>query len=257
MTEPADRPTTRQPIDAAANQPAGAATPSDRSGPGSDAHVPLLQAVELTRYYADGDVTAVRDVSLQIDQGQYVALVGKSGSGKSTLLNLLGGLDRPSSGQVRYRGQDLALQADLTEFRRHQLGFVFQSFHLISVLTAVQNVQMPMFGGGLVSAARRSRALQLLDQVGMSHRANQRPPKLSVGERQRVAIARALANQPAILMADEPTGNLDSGTAESIFTLFDDLHAAGTTILLITHDSALARRAQRTIRLVDGRLAGD
>ncbi len=215
---------------------------------------PLLTASSVTRYYTDGDVTAISDVSLAINRGEYVALVGKSGSGKSTLLNLLGGLDLPSSGQVRYRGQDLAKLGDLTDFRRCELGFVFQSFHLISVLTALQNVQMPMFGCGLSATARRQRALQLLAQVGMSHRTHHRPLKLSVGERQRVAIARALANEPAILMADEPTGNLDTATAESIFALFDRLHAAGTTILLITHDPALAARAGRTIRLVDGRL---
>lgn len=217
-------------------------------------HQPLLEAVGVGRYFADGNVTALQDIDLQIDAGQYVALVGKSGSGKSTLLNLLGGLDHPTSGSVRFRGQDLSVMGDPSRFRASQLGFVFQSFHLVPVLTAEQNVQLPMFESPLGAAQRRQRAAELLALVGMSHRTAHRPQKLSVGERQRVAIARALANRPALLLADEPTGNLDSRTAEDIFALLDTLHAEGMTLLLVTHDPLLARRAQRTVTLHDGRL---
>ena len=216
--------------------------------------VPLLEAVEVTRYFEDGQVTALQDVSLQIDAGDYVALVGKSGSGKSTLLNLLGGLDNPTSGTIRYRGKDVSEFGDPARFRSSELGFVFQSFHLISVLTAEQNVQMPMFESSLRAPERRARAAELLERVGLTHRARHLPQQLSVGERQRVAIARALANRPSLLLADEPTGNLDSSTAESIFSLFDSLHADGMTLLLITHDPLLSERAQRTWTLRDGRL---
>ncbi|TVQ02961.1 MAG: ABC transporter ATP-binding protein [Planctomycetaceae bacterium] len=216
--------------------------------------VPLLEAVAVTRYFEDGQVTALKDVSLQIDSGDYVALVGKSGSGKSTLLNLLGGLDHPTSGAIRYRGKDLSEFGDPAQFRSSELGFVFQSFHLISVLTAEQNVQMPMFESSLRAPERRERAAELLERVGLTHRARHLPQQLSVGERQRVAIARALANRPSLLLADEPTGNLDSSTAESIFALFDSLHADGMTLLLITHDPLLSERARRTWTLRDGRL---
>lgn len=216
--------------------------------------VPLLQAEGVSRHFTDGNVTAVRDVSLQIDEGEYVALVGKSGSGKSTLLNLLGALDQPTSGTIRFRGQDLAQFGDLARFRSSQLGFVFQSFHLVSVLTAEQNVQLPMFETGWTAAQRQTRARQLLDRVGLSHRATHRATKLSGGERQRVAIARALANEPALLLADEPSGNLDSATAQAIFELFDALHRDGMTLLLVTHDPLLAARADRIITLSDGQV---
>lgn len=216
--------------------------------------IPLLQADGVSRHFADGNVTAVRDVSLRVDPGEYVALVGKSGSGKSTLLNLLGALDRPSRGTIRFRGRDLAEFGDLARFRSSQLGFVFQSFHLVPVLNAEQNVQLPMFESSLTAAERRARARRLLELVGMSHRATHRATKLSVGERQRVAIARALANEPALLLADEPTGNLDTATAQSIFELFDALHREGMTLLLVTHDPLLAQRADRIITLADGQL---
>jgi len=218
---------------------------------------PLIEAIQVSRFFADGNVTALQDVSLQIKKGEYAALVGKSGSGKSTLLNLLGGLDHPTSGRIRFNGRDLSDFGDPAHFRSTQLGFVFQSFHLVSVLTAEQNVQLPMFESSLTAAQRQTRARELLDLVGMSHRIGHRPQKLSVGERQRVAIARALANHPALLLADEPTGNLDSATAQSIFELFDSLHAGGMTLLLVTHDPLLAGRAQRTITLVDGKIAAD
>ena len=218
---------------------------------------PLLEATGVSRFFADGNVTALHEVSLQVQRGEYVALVGKSGSGKSTLLNLLGGLDHPTAGTVRFDGQDLAQHRDLARFRSSHLGFVFQSFHLVPVLTAEQNIQLPMFETTLTAPQRRQKARELLDQVGISHRRKHRPPALSVGERQRVAIARALANSPSLLLADEPTGNLDSVTAEAIFELFDRLHRDGMTLLLVTHDPLLAQRAQRTLTLRDGRLATD
>ncbi len=218
---------------------------------------PLVEADTVSRYFVDGDVTAVSDVSFRIVAGEYVALVGKSGSGKSTLLNLLGGLDSPTGGTIRFAGRDLADFGDPANFRSSQLGFVFQSFHLVSVLTAAQNVQLPMFETDLSARQRRQRAAELLELVGMSHRADQRPQKLSVGERQRVAIARALANRPALLLADEPTGNLDSSTADSIFRLFDSLHGDGMTLLLVTHDKLLAERADRVLTMSDGRLLSD
>jgi ABC-type lipoprotein export system ATPase subunit len=226
-------------------------------GQAFDPSVPLLEAAHLSRHFIDGQVTALRDVSFKIHEGEYAALVGKSGSGKSTLLNLLGGLDSPTTGTVSFRGQDLAGLGDLARFRSAQLGFVFQSFHLVSVLTAEQNVQLPMFETTMTPAQRKSRAREMLARVGLSHRANHRPQKLSVGERQRVAIARALANRPALLLADEPTGNLDSVTAESIFALFDSLNRDGMTLLLVTHDPILAARSHRTLTLHDGQLVSD
>jgi ABC-type lipoprotein export system ATPase subunit len=226
-------------------------------GQAFDPSVPLLEAAHLSRHFIDGQVTALRDVSFKIHEAEYAALVGKSGSGKSTLLNLLGGLDSPTTGTVSFRGQDLAGLGDLARFRSAQLGFVFQSFHLVSVLTAEQNVQLPMFETTMTPAQRKSRAREMLARVGLSHRANHRPQKLSVGERQRVAIARALANRPALLLADEPTGNLDSVTAESIFALFDSLNRDGMTLLLVTHDPILAARSHRTLTLHDGQLVSD
>lgn len=219
--------------------------------------IPLLEASGVSRYFVDGQVTALSDLDLRIESGEYLALMGKSGSGKSTLLNLLGGLDEPTAGTIRYRGRPLSEFGDPASFRSAELGFVFQSFHLISVLTAEQNVQMPMFEGSLRAKERRERARELLERVGLSHRADHLPRRLSVGERQRVAIARALANRPSLLLADEPTGNLDSATAEAIFGLFDSLHAEGITLVLVTHDPLLAKRAQRTVTLHDGRLISD
>jgi len=228
---------------------------TDGHRPSEPAPAVLIEAIGVSRFFPDGHVTALRDVSLAINEGEYVALVGKSGSGKSTLLNLLGGLDHPTCGVIRFRQRDLADYGDPAHFRSSQLGFVFQSFHLVSVLTAEQNVQLPMFESTRSASQRQARARELLDLVGMSHRLHHRPQKLSVGERQRVAIARALANNPALLLADEPTGNLDSATAESIFQLFDSLNRSGMTLLLVTHDPMLAQRAGRTITLRDGEIA--
>jgi putative ABC transport system ATP-binding protein len=217
-------------------------------------NTPLIVAERLSRYYPDGKVHALINVSLTIDRGQYVAIVGPSGSGKSTLLNLLGGLDRPNGGYIVFDGARLE-SANLDSFRANKIGFVFQSFYLLPTLTAAENVQVPMFESRLAARARRSKALELLELVGMAQRATHLPNQLSVGERQRVALARSLANDPAVLLADEPTGNLDSHTADEILTLFDELHAErGMTIVMITHDPHAAAKAERTVHLCDGRI---
>ncbi len=217
--------------------------------------IPLLRTEHLGKAYPDGQVTALVDVSLSIGRGEYVAIMGQSGSGKSTLLNLLGALDRPSIGEVFFDGQPLSAIPDLDRFRAEKLGFVFQSFFLLPTLTAVENVQIPMFEGPLSARRRADKARELLRMVGMGHRMNHRPGQLSVGERQRVAIARALANDPILLLADEPTGNLDSKTADEVLDLFAHLHRdKGMTIVLVTHGQEVAERAERILRMRDGRL---
>ncbi len=216
---------------------------------------PILSVENVSKHYPDGNVTALDRVSLAVYPGDYLAIVGTSGSGKSTLLNLLGALDEPSSGQVLFTGKPLGEWGSLDRFRSQQIGFVFQSFFLLPVLTALENVQVPMFEADYSIAQRKERAHQLLALVEMDHRADHLPRQLSVGERQRVAIARALANDPPIVLADEPTGNLDSRTGHAIFDLLDRLHRErGKTIVLITHDPQLAERAARVVRIRDGRL---
>jgi putative ABC transport system ATP-binding protein len=216
----------------------------------------LLRTENLSRVYADGSVTALVDVSIDIRRGEYVAIMGPSGSGKSTLLNLLGGLDQPSSGTVYFGERSLAAMPSIDEFRARSIGFVFQSFYLLPTLTAVENVQIPMFESGLIARQREAKAYELLESVGMKHRATHLPMQLSVGERQRVAIARALANDPPLLLADEPTGNLDSHSGSDVLDLFDVLHRErGMTLVVITHSQEVADRAERTIWIRDGRLA--
>jgi putative ABC transport system ATP-binding protein len=218
----------------------------------------LLRADRLSRTYPDGHVNALYDVSVCIRRGEYVAIMGPSGSGKSTLLNLLGSLDQPTGGEVYFDGQPLSTMRSLDEYRSKHLGFVFQSFHLLPTLTAVENVQVPMFEGPLSARQRARKAAELLATVGMSHRANHLPVRLSVGERQRVALARALANDPALLLADEPTGNLDTKTADEVLGLFDRLHRErGMTLVVVTHSPEVAERAERTLRIRDGRLVAD
>lgn len=218
----------------------------------------LFRTEHLCKLYPDGQVHALEDVGINIRRGEYVAIMGPSGSGKSTLLNLLGALDKPTSGEVFFDGQPLSRMRNLDRLRVQKFGFVFQSFHLLPILTAVENVQVPMFEGTLGAAARVRKAKELLALVGMEHRFNHLPQKLSVGERQRVAIARSLANDPIALLADEPTGNLDSVSAEGVFELFAHLHhEQGMTIVLITHDEEFGRRAQRTIRMQDGHIKSD
>jgi putative ABC transport system ATP-binding protein len=217
--------------------------------------VPLLEARAVSRTYDDGAVRALNDVSFTISRGEYVAIMGPSGSGKSTLLNLLGALDHPSHGEIRFEGQSLCGRTDLDRFRARTIGFVFQSFHLLPTLTALENVQIPMFEGPLDRRSRVRKAEELLCLVGLSHRLKHVPQKLSVGERQRVAIARSLANDPLMLLADEPTGNLDSHAGADVLDLFDRLHRErGVTLVVITHGAEVAARAERTIWIRDGQI---
>ncbi len=233
------------------------AEPLDAEADGPAAE-PLLRTERVYKTYDDGDVHALVNVNLRIDPGEYVAIMGPSGSGKSTFLNILGALDTPSTGEVYFEGQPLSRMPNLDKFRAQKVGFVFQSFYLLPVLRAIENVQVPMFETSMGAGEREEKALELLDTVGLSHRRNHVPHSLSVGERQRVAIARALANDPAILLADEPTGNLDSTSAEGIFELFARLHRErGMTIVLITHDDELGRRAHRLVRMRDGHVISD
>jgi putative ABC transport system ATP-binding protein len=211
------------------------------------------------RAYGNGAaaVDAVRDVDLEIERGEFVAIVGPSGSGKTTLLQLLGGLDRSTSGEVRFEGQDLARLGDteLTALRLRTIGFVFQQFNLIPTLTAAENVEVALAPSGLPAEERRARVRELLETVGLAPRSEHLPSQLSGGEQQRVAIARALANRPHVLLADEPTGNLDTSTGEEIVALLQALSVEkGHTVLLITHDAGVAERAGRVIRMQDGRL---
>jgi ABC-type lipoprotein export system ATPase subunit len=215
----------------------------------------VLKVEHISRVYADGEVTALADVSLEIRRGEYLAIVGPSGSGKSTLLNMLGALDRPTSGEIFFEGQPHSTLSDLDGFRSQKLGFVFQSFYLLPTLTAVENVQVPMFESNLRAGERVARAKELLEGVGLAHRLNHLPAKLSVGERQRVAIARALANRPSLLLADEPTGNLDSKSGKDVLALFDKLHREqGMTLVVITHSDEVAKRAERIVSIRDGRI---
>jgi len=218
----------------------------------------LLRADRLSKTYADGQVRAVVAVSFTVRRGEYVAIAGPSGCGKSTLLNLLGGLDTPDEGEVLFEEQSLATIRNLDAFRSTKIGYIFQSFLLFPTLRAIENVQVPMFGGNLSAAGRAAKASRLLAEVGLSHRLYHLPSRLSVGERQRVAIARALANDPPILLADEPTGNLDSKTSGEVLDLFDRVRAdRQVTLIVVTHSDMLARRATRILKLLDGRLEGD
>ena len=224
----------------------------------SPAEAPILRTEHVTKLYTDGQVCRLDDVSLEIYRGEYLSIMGHSGSGKSTLLNMLGMLDRPTAGEVFLDGQPVSQVRNLDSLRAQKIGFVFQSFYLLPVLSALENVQVPMFEGKLPVTERPKKALELLDLVKLGHRVNHLPLQLSVGERQRVAIARALANEPLLLLADEPTGNLDSKSADTVFDLFAQLHRErGMTIVLITHSEDLGVRAERIVRMEDGRLLSD
>ncbi len=204
-------------------------------------------------------VRAVDDISLRVDKGEFVAIVGPSGSGKSTLLNLIGALDRPTSGSVHIAGTDISelRDSELTAVRGRRIGFVFQSFNLLDSVDATENVGLGLMYAGISSRRRRTKAVEALERVGLGHRLDHRPSRLSGGERQRVAIARALVGNPALVLADEPTGALDSRTGEQIVSLFHDLNREGATIVLITHDRALASSLPRCVSLLDGRIVDD
>ncbi len=221
----------------------------------------IVEVRDLAREYrVGGDVVhALRGVSFAIEEGDYVAIVGPSGCGKSTLLNLLGVIDRPTSGRVMIAGErvDQLSDARATDFRLRRIGFVFQRFYLLQALTASENVQLPMAEAGVRPADRRERAHDLLEYVGLARRGRHRPSQLSGGEQQRVAIARALANRPALLLADEPTGELDATTGGEMIALFERLNADGTTIVVVTHDEELASAAPRIIHMRDGQILRD
>jgi ABC-type lipoprotein export system ATPase subunit len=218
----------------------------------------LIEAKGLTREFDEGHVKALRGVDLAIREGEFIAIVGPSGCGKSTLLQLLGALDRPTSGTLLYRGESLPDHPNPAAYRAREVGFIFQAFHLLPTFTAVENVQIPMFEIDRSVSERRERAVELLKLVGLEHRLDHFPSKLSGGERQRVAIARSLANRPSVLLADEPTGNLDSENAQSVLNLLIRLQQEqGRTMVLVTHDPAIAERAGRILRMIDGRIVSE
>ncbi len=217
----------------------------------------LSELKDVTRTYDGGRVMALLDVSLSVRRGEFLAVMGPSGSGKSTLLHVLSGLDRPSRGRVLFENAEPRSVGRWCRIRALRIGFVFQDFNLLPTLSALENVQVPMLGVVRGSRARRDRAVELLARVGLGNRILHRPAELSGGERQRVAIARALANQPALLLADEPTGNLDSKTSAEIMKLLCELHAEqGTTLVVVTHDQDIAGHAMRIVRMLDGQVAG-
>jgi putative ABC transport system ATP-binding protein len=222
----------------------------------------LIDIRDVTKTYEMGAETIVHaldGVSISIDAGDYVAIMGPSGSGKSTLMNLIGCLDTPSTGSYVLKGREISSMNDdeLAQIRNKEIGFIFQTFNLLPRADAVQNVELPLVYSGLARRERKARAEKALDAVGLGTRKHHRPNEMSGGQRQRVAIARALVNDPSILLADEPTGNLDSKTGEEILALMDELHHGGNTIILVTHEDDLAQHAARVVRLRDGKIVSD
>jgi putative ABC transport system ATP-binding protein len=219
-------------------------------------HKALIQIERVFKTYDSGEnaVQALRGVDVKIDAGEFVSIIGPSGSGKSTLMHILGCLDTPTEGRYWLDGEDVAAMSgkQLARIRNKKLGFVFQTFNLLPRATVWKNVELPLLYAGLDTDERRERALKALERVGLANRAKHRPNELSGGQRQRVAIARALVNEPSLILADEPTGNLDQKTGSDIISLFEEVAAGGQTIVLVTHDPAIAARTQRRIKIVDG-----
>lgn len=227
----------------------------------SDNEPPIIRLEKVTKLYRMGDaeVHALRAIDFTLDRGDMVAIMGSSGSGKSTLLNVVGMLDRPTEGKYFLYGQavqDLS-ETELAELRNRKLGFVFQSFNLLQRDTALENVELPMVYAGVRPSDRRKRAMEALDRVGLAERMHHLPNQLSGGQQQRVSIARAIVNQPLLLLADEPTGALDSATSESVMALFGDLHRQGMTVVLVTHDPGIAGYAKRVVSFRDGQIVSD
>ncbi len=222
---------------------------------------PLIQLTDITKIYPMGDmeVRALDGVSLSINRGEYVAIMGPSGSGKSTMMNMIGCLDSPTSGDYMLNSKIVSKMTDdeLAQIRNEEIGFVFQTFNLLARTTALQNVELPLVYAGIPPAERHKRALEALDAVGLAPRADHMPNQLSGGQRQRVAIARALVNRPSILLADEPTGALDTKTSVEIMALFEELYRRGNTIILVTHEEDIARHAHRIVKLLDGKIKHD
>jgi putative ABC transport system ATP-binding protein len=221
---------------------------------------PVAELIGVKKVYGSGDaeVRALDGLDLTVHAGDYLAVMGASGSGKSTAMNILGCLDRPSGGSYRLNGTPVESLNDdaLADLRNNQLGFVFQQFHLLPQLTAMENVMLPMVYAGVPAAERRRRAQEALERVGLGQRLNNKPNQLSGGQQQRVAIARAIINNPALLLADEPTGALDSRTTEEVLAIFDELHRSGITLVLVTHEDDVAARAEQVVHFRDGRLIG-
>jgi putative ABC transport system ATP-binding protein len=221
----------------------------------------VIEARELTKVYGRGEnrVEALTGINMNVEPGEWIAIMGPSGSGKSTLMNLFGLLDRPTSGSYALDGRDVSRLrvSELARARRDLIGFVFQSYNLLPRESALKNVELPMVYAGVGRKERRKRALGVLETVGLAERAHHRPPELSGGQMQRVAIARALINRPALLLADEPTGNLDTVSGAEILDLFEELNASGVTVVVVTHDAEVAARTQRVVELRDGRIVAD
>lgn len=221
----------------------------------------LIRLDNVTKIYEIGtiEVPALKGVALEVGVNEYMAIMGPSGSGKSTLMNIIGCLDRPTEGSYHLDGVDIQDLKDnaLARIRNKQIGFVFQTFNLLPRATALRNVELPLVYAGVDASSRRVRAMSALKRVGLAERVNHRPNELSGGERQRVAIARALVNNPSIILADEPTGNLDSKTGEEIMTVLSDIHSAGSTIILVTHENSIAEHSNRVVRLKDGLIESD